>query len=228
MVHDTLLAILIAQSELPFLVDRSASVLTAVSAGATFVAALFGFLIQRRQRRQAKSHAQITKEIDQALREAEQALEDAEQRDSKPRGESILRTTVEARLREAQAALDNERIIERASRWSSHALIGGQFVVGGLLASAFVQETLSATLIGSLGLIVLLSQIIRERFNPEGIGDSARQKISRLNKLIRNTENDLALYDAYQKGYTAENGETPSLHELLKATSDELGDIEDS
>jgi hypothetical protein len=107
-------------------------------------------------------------------------------------------------------------------------LLGGQFVVGGILASAFVKQSLSTTIIGFLGLIVLLSQIIRERFNPEGVGDNAKVKAAKLTKLIRRTEDDLALYDAYEYGYDAGNGERPLLHEILKTLSNELGEIEES
>jgi len=145
-----------------------------------------------------------------------------------PPGEQLMRANLEARLREAKTTLEFQRLIEKFSKWSSRALLAGQFVLGGALTSAFVQQTLSTTLVGSLGLIVLLATIIRERFNPEASGNDAKQKIGTLSKLIRKTEDDLALYDAYQNGYAVDEGASLSLHEMLQAISNGLNQIEDS
>jgi hypothetical protein len=141
-------------------------------------------------------------------------------------GESIMRTSVDTRLREAKNAIRAQTAVEKYSMWSGRSLVAGQFILGGLLASAFIQQTLSSTLVGSLGLVVLLSQIIRERYNPEGSAKIARTRIVRLENLIRKTEDDLALYDARKNGYNSDETATPSLHEILARLSEGLTESE--
>jgi hypothetical protein len=144
-------------------------------------------------------------------------------------GDQIIREKINARLHKARSVLKTQRSIENQSRWSSRALVIGQFVLGGILASAFVQQTLSSTLVGTLGLIVLLSQIVRERFNPEGSTETARQYISKIGKLIRKAEDDLTIIDARDYGYALpEDTASPSLHEILATLSQGLSEIEEA
>ena len=99
---------------------------------------------------------------------------------------------VQQRLREARNALQQQMTTEKINLWANRLFIGGQYVIGGLLATSFVQASLSPTFAGLLGLVVLLSQIVRQRYNPEANVLLARHKINRLRELIREAEDDLA------------------------------------
>jgi hypothetical protein len=114
-------------------------------------------------------------------RREEQALK--EERESDP---------VEKRLREANAALKQQRTTVTKNVWLNRGLSAAQYVLGTILATAFVQKSVPSTLVGSLGLIVIAAQAIRQRFNPDREINMAKQNIVKLQSLIRNAEDELA------------------------------------
>lgn len=65
---------------------------------------------------------------------------------------------------------------ESRFRLGDRLLTIGQYVIDGVLASSFIQETLTKQWIGRLGLLVLLASLFRQRFHPEVEAENARKK----------------------------------------------------
>jgi predicted benzoate:H+ symporter BenE len=53
------------------------------------------------------------------------------------------------RLAEAKAALVHQESVALTNRWTSRLLTVGQYIIGGLLASSLVQQSLSRELVGA-------------------------------------------------------------------------------
>src|SRR5438067_5525827 len=65
--------------------------------------------------------------------------------------------TENSRLREAKLELKRQESIARWNGRADGSLVFGQYIIGGVLASSFIQQSLSPQLIGVLGVLVLLS-----------------------------------------------------------------------
>lgn len=95
------------------------------------------------------------------------------------------------RLAEAREVLRQQYNLAKAHRVGGGSLTFGQFIVGGLLASSFVQDHTSKTLVGLLGLLVLASSIIRQHYKPESSSIAARERAVTLKAVIRYVEDQL-------------------------------------
>ncbi|MFL6527935.1 MAG: hypothetical protein ACJ8IQ_07555 [Chthoniobacterales bacterium] len=71
------------------------------------------------------------------------------------------------RLQDARDALERQQRLASANRWTSRLLTFGQYIIGGLLASSFVQQALSREFVGVLGLLVLVSSLLYQHFRPD-------------------------------------------------------------
>jgi nanoRNase/pAp phosphatase (c-di-AMP/oligoRNAs hydrolase) len=98
---------------------------------------------------------------------------------------------VAERLEEARQALKRQVALAKAHRVGGGMLTFGQFIVGGLLASSFLQEQTSKTLIGILGLLVLASSIIRQHYQPESSSLAAHERAIELKAVIREVEDQI-------------------------------------
>lgn len=123
------------------------------------------------------------------------------------------------RVRDAAAALSRQKTIARANRWMSGFLVVGQYIVGGLLASSFVQQSLSKETVGGLGVLVLLSSLIYQHFRPDIQLRGASGRVLRLTSLIRSSQDDLVAMKAVSSG-------APTIDAFRKRISDALTDIE--
>lgn len=103
----------------------------------------------------------------------------------------IDRIGADTRLTDAR----NELIRQEASaKWngrSATSLAVSQYVVGGTLATSFIQSTLPESAIGFLGLVVLLSSIIYQRFRPDLRMSAARRRVAVMKAVIRRAEDGL-------------------------------------
>jgi hypothetical protein len=99
----------------------------------------------------------------------------------------------------------------------------GQYIVGGLLASSFVQESLSPKLVGSLGLLVLIASLIKQHFHPELSVQNATTKAAQLKALIRRSEHQLAILDAK---VASGQDHTDAMISLLMTITERLTEIE--
>lgn len=111
-------------------------------------------------------------------------------------GTRIARDHVKLRLKQIDTAKNKEQRLSRAFTWSSNLLTFAQYVVGGVLATSFIQQKLSPNLIGFFGLIVLVSSIIKQHYHPEVKAKVASQKAAKLQTLIRDSEDKIAALHA--------------------------------
>jgi hypothetical protein len=77
--------------------------------------------------------------------------------------------------------------------WISRLLTFIQFIVGALLTTSFVQDTLSKQNIGVFGLIVLISSLLRQYYRPEVQASGARERVFLINNLTRTIEDEVEL-----------------------------------
>jgi len=94
----------------------------------------------------------------------------------------------ETRIFEARRYLKRIRVIGTWSRVGSLCLTFSQVVVGGVMASSFVQQSLSKEMIGGLGVLVLISSLIHKWLCPDLQYRRARQKSFHLTWLLREAE----------------------------------------
>ena len=126
----------------------------------------------------------------------------------------------DSRLIEARELLRKQ---EACSTWNARAngsLTFGQYVVGGVLATSFVQETLSNQTIGLLGVLVLISSLIHQTYRPDLQSRGARERVTRLRRLIRRAEDDLFTI-------SSEIESAPSIQQVREFVSRGLSDVEE-
>lgn len=126
----------------------------------------------------------------------------------------------DSRLFDLKREFDRNRMIARLSSSAATLLTFSQFVVGGLLASSFIQESLSPNTVGLLGLLVLLSSLINQRYRPDLHATQAKQRMFKARKIIRSVEDDL---------FAIRNGmdSAKSIFEVREKASTGLSELED-
>lgn len=129
--------------------------------------------------------------------------------------------TEDSRLSEARRELERQESIARWNARADGSLVFGQYIIGGVLASSFVQQSLLAHVIGILGVLVLLSSLIRQRYRPDLQAQGARHRIFSLRTLIREVEDDL---------FALRNGQenAPSIYQVRQKVSSGLSKIEET
>lgn len=100
----------------------------------------------------------------------------------------------DTRLIEARSELRRQETSANWYRRSATSLAISQYVVGGTLATSFVQSSLPDGAVGFLGLVVLLSSIIYQRFRPDLHTSAARRRVAQLRATIRRAEDGLYLH----------------------------------
>lgn len=135
----------------------------------------------------------------------------------------VARRQVVVRLNEARLARDAQKGTAKVATISNNALTTAQYVIGGVLASSFVQESLTAKWVGVLGVLVLIASLVKQQFHPELNAEDARKKSSRLQALIRISEDALAILDA--KMASGED-RSDAINALLTQITQKLNEIE--
>lgn len=92
------------------------------------------------------------------------------------------------RLDDLRIAQIRYQRLARRSALTFNFLIAGQFIVGALLASSFVQATLTPKYTGVLGVLVLLSSAVQQRFRPDVLAAQAKSRLIKCNCIIRAIE----------------------------------------
>jgi hypothetical protein len=100
---------------------------------------------------------------------------------------------VHRRLAEAHAEINRQLRSARAHRIAAVLLVSAQFIVGGLLASSFVQQSLDKTVVGVPGVVVLTSSLIRQYYKPELEQEGSRARALRLRAVVREVEDAINL-----------------------------------
>jgi hypothetical protein len=125
------------------------------------------------------------------------------------------------RFREVREEFQRQKRVAAVNRLASSILTFGQFIIGGLLATSFLQENLSKPVVGILGLLVLTSSLVRQYYRPDIQGAAASGRAAKLKAMIRDAQDQFYLLD--QKV----DGALPR-HEILKMLSKGLAQIEES
>jgi ParB-like chromosome segregation protein Spo0J len=125
----------------------------------------------------------------------------------------------DVRLNEAREVLQCQETIARWYCRAAASLTFSQYIVGGILATSFVQESLSKEIVGFLGVLVLGSSLVHHRYRPDIQSREARQRAAQLRTVIRTAED--ALFEI-RKGKQG----APSMHKIRKMVSVGLTKIE--
>jgi hypothetical protein len=128
---------------------------------------------------------------------------------------------LKVRFQDVKKELRRQRSLATVYRIADTLLTIGQFIVGGLLASSFLQEKLPREMVGFLGLIVLGSSLLRQHFRPDAELAGCRQRAVQLKLLIRTAEDQL-----FSRDEGDENA--PTLSRIRSMLSDGLTKIEES
>ena len=125
----------------------------------------------------------------------------------------------ETRIVEAARELARQEWANRVNRFASGVLTAGQYLVAAALASSFIQTALPPYWVGVLGLIVLFSQVIQQRYRPDLRAIGAKERVNILRRLIRDAEDQL---------YASENKRdgAPSLYDIRTMVSHGIAEIE--
>jgi hypothetical protein len=107
-----------------------------------------------------------------------------------------FRVSFACRIREAAASREQQLSIQKWSKIAAHLLTIAQYIIGGVLASSFVQESLTPKWVGALGVVVLIASLFKQQFHPEINAEDARRTASKLQALVRSSEDQLAILDA--------------------------------
>lgn len=115
-------------------------------------------------------------------------------------------------------------------RFSSHYLtkqylVVTQYIIGGLLASSFVQGSLNSKWVGVFGVLVLVASLFKQQYHPEGNAEIARVKAVQLKSLLRSSQDQLAILEA--KTSAGEN-QSEAMIALLVRVTQTLGQIENA
>jgi hypothetical protein len=111
-----------------------------------------------------------------------------------------------------------------SAKWNGRSAISlaiSQYVVGGTLATSFIQNNLPEEAVGFLGLVVLLASIIYQRFRPDLRTGAARRRVALLRATIRRAEDGLY-------GLRKSLPQAPSLEEIRADVTNALIQIEHS
>lgn len=126
----------------------------------------------------------------------------------------------DTRLFDARQAMEEQVRALKWNRRTENYLKFGHYIIGGVLATSFVQSSLSTTSAGFLGVLVLMSSLIHQHYRPDVKANNALDRSLRLKQLIREGE-DL-VFDMKRKN------DDQSITKVRQLISKKLADIERS
>jgi len=96
------------------------------------------------------------------------------------------------RIQELKSYLNEQEKIAQRNNLSGGLLTIGQYIVGGLLATSFIQEHMSNIVVGILGLVVLFSSTVHQKFRPDLKAAAAKSRALKLRR-SQDLSNEIAL-----------------------------------
>jgi hypothetical protein len=141
-----------------------------------------------------------------------------------PESANIARGQFVNRLNEARDALASQMSSARTTKIVSNILIFVQVVIGGVLATSFIQKQ-NPTILSLLGIVVLIATLLRQAYHPEVGAQQSKLKVDKLRSLIRSSENKLLAIDARS---TKGEDRTDDLLRMTDELTDKLNEIENS
>ena len=131
----------------------------------------------------------------------------------------LAKQQVLVRLRDARQARQKQQSLARWSRWSANSLTFGQYVIGGVMATSFVQKSLSPEIVGVFGVLVVAASLLKQHYHPDINAQNAAQRAGQLEALIRQSEDRLVVIETTMEPAA----DDPALVlELLERVSAEL------
>jgi hypothetical protein len=117
---------------------------------------------------------------------------------------------------------------ESTSKWlgiTSTVLTFGQYIIGAILTSSFIQHSLSAGGISGLGLMVIICSATKQHFHIDANAQTAKTAAKRLRSLVRYAQDQIAILEA-----KSVNGEdrTDAFITLLNELTERLSQIENA
>lgn len=100
---------------------------------------------------------------------------------------------VRSRLIDVLRQLERQKSIAYWANVTDKLLVFSQFVIGGLLASSFVQDSLDGKIAGSLGVLVLFATLIHKHYRPDLRARGAERRVLVLSRIVRITKDELDL-----------------------------------
>jgi hypothetical protein len=85
--------------------------------------------------------------------------------------------------------------LTRWSRWSNNSLTFGQYVIGGVMATPFVQKSLSPAIIGVFGVLVVAASLLKQHYHPDVTAQSAAQRAGQIEALVPQSEDRLVVIE---------------------------------
>jgi len=126
----------------------------------------------------------------------------------------------DSRLTEARQALSRQGSIAKWNKRANAWLTFSQYVIGGVLATSFMQNALSKEVVGFLGVLVLLSKLIHQHYRPDVSFRAAQRRSVQLKRLIRGAEDEVFTIKQEMEG-------APSILDVRTRVSNGLSDIEE-
>jgi hypothetical protein len=168
------------------ILSNSEFIFTLVSAGVTIIAAILGLYQAIRERKSSEESNEILIAGSSATLQSEAKEKSLQERQS----EHLNRRMSE--VNETITSLSRE---VRITSLSNNLLVAGQYVVGGTLATSFLQESLSSTTVGVLGLVVLVATIVHQRYRPDLRARVAKSKLALLRATVRKSQDNIVRLD---------------------------------
>jgi hypothetical protein len=137
----------------------------------------------------------------------------------------VARKRVHLRIWEAKILHTEQLDSAKRSKIVANGLTWTNFILGGVLASSFIQETVSPKWTGVLGVLVLVASLIKQHYHPEIDAEVAQKKALRLSALIRSSEDHLAVLDAK---LSIGEDHSDELFTLMRHVTSKLSEIEGS
>jgi hypothetical protein len=172
--------------------------LVATGLGAATAAGALKFILRLKTRK--KEHESIVFDHDVSIGFGITAPTPTQKLSQPPRPSDIAKMQLARRLQEAKDERSTQRGTAKMYAWSAHLLTFGQYIIGGVLASSFVQQTLSANIIGLFGVLVLLSSLIKQQYRPDVRANAASFRAAQLQTLIRDTEDRITTLETKTGG----------------------------
>lgn len=141
----------------------------------------------------------------------------------KESGANIAKRQIGTRLSEIIEERELQQNVAKWSRRTSNILTFGQYIIGAVLTSSFIQKSLSPIWISILGLLVIVCSATKQHFHTDENAQAADYRSKRLKGLARYAQDQIAILDA-----KSVNGEdrTDALITLLSELTFGLNQIE--
>lgn len=126
----------------------------------------------------------------------------------------------DANLPELWKERDSQESSFKRNKFSSNALKIGQYLLGTILASAFIQETIPGPVTGALGVLVLFATVSQQHFRPDVVYRGSHLRMALLDDVERRAKNDLFKFE--KKEVTAR-----SIYEIREEISEVLKEVDE-